>query len=127
VPAGESKNGFVDSAGHLVIPMIYNSAGNFSEGMAAVSKKSGGRNFFYGYIDRSGKEVIPFSFESADEFSEGLAAVKLNGKWGFIDKEGNVVIPYKYKSVINGFNYKRAKVVLDDDKLITIDKTGKEN
>jgi hypothetical protein len=127
VPAADSKNGYIDSAGNLVIPMLYNNAGNFSEGMAAVSKKTGSRNFIYGYIDRSGKEVIPFLFDGAEEFSEGLAAVKLNGKWGFIDKEGNVVISYKYKSVIRGFNNKRANVVLDNDKLITIDKTGKEN
>ncbi|HNF37394.1 MAG TPA: WG repeat-containing protein, partial [Chitinophagaceae bacterium] len=109
----------------LTIPMIYNSAGYFSEGLAPVSKKMNGRNFAYGFIDKTGKEIIPFEFEIAEEFSEGLAAVKKNGKYGFINKEGKEVIAFKYDGVISGFRNKVAKVMLNGKK-IDISITGKE-
>ena len=65
--------GFVDRQGHVVIEPVYNSADDFSEGLAAVSQPGTG---VYGYIDACGRVVIPFQFEQAREFHDGLAAVR---------------------------------------------------
>ncbi|MBK7505883.1 MAG: WG repeat-containing protein [Bacteroidetes bacterium] len=48
------KFGFLDNSGKEVIPLIYDDAFRFSEGLAIVEK-----NGKSGYIDKTGKEVIP--------------------------------------------------------------------
>jgi hypothetical protein len=91
VPMSDSARlcGYMDRTGKIVIPLQFHSAGDFSEGLAAVSKNSRG-----GYIDKTGKTVIPLQFGSVRNFSEGLAFVNLGpgGKYGYIDKTGKVVI-----------------------------------
>jgi WG containing repeat len=81
--------------GSIVIQPQFESAGPFSEGVAAVQtgKDEGGK---WGYIDKSGGFVINPQFDYAEAFSEGLAAVRSGdektGKWGFIDRSGKFVI-----------------------------------
>ena len=77
--------------GKVVIPLKYDEARSFSEGLAKV--KLNGK---CGYVDKSGNEVVPLKYDYAGIFNEGLAAVKLNGKSGFVDKSGKVVVPLKY-------------------------------
>ena len=74
----------------------YDSAGCFSEGLAAV-----GLDGKYGYINTQGVEVIPCKYDSAGCFSEGLAPIKLDYKWGFINTKGEEVIPCKYDFAIS--------------------------
>ena len=88
----------------------YDSAGNFSEGLAAVKI-----NNKWGFVDSSGKLVIaaqfnPWQAQFNSYFSDGLVAVNLtsaktsgNGGndprstlWGFADKTGKIVIPLKF-------------------------------
>lgn len=88
------KYGFIDEKGNEVIPLKYDLAYPFKDGLAIV--KLDGK---WGYIDKSGNEIIPPKYDRAYSFSEGLAAVELNLKCGFIDKTGTVVIPIKYLSV----------------------------
>ena len=128
------KYGFADGNGNIVIPLKYDDAKDFSEGLASV--KLNGK---WGYIDKSGNEVIPLKYNEADNFSEGLAAVKLDGKrgildrkCGFIDKNGNVVIPFKYDDA-EDFSEGIAIVKLDGkcgilgpSKCGFIDKSGNE-
>jgi len=114
------KYGFkVASTGEIIIPLIYDDAWGFSEGLAKV--KLNGK---WGFIDKTGKEVIPLKYDGADDFSEGLASVKLNDKYGFIDKTGKEVIPLKYDYADN-FREGLASVKLNG-KWGFIDKTGKE-
>lgn len=82
-----SNYGFIDKTGKIVIPAVYDSVEDFSEGLAAV--KLGDK---YGYIDNKGEVVIPFQFMYAGEFHEGMAAVYNGSLWGFIDKNGKYVI-----------------------------------
>ena len=90
--------GYVDKSSHtIIIPCKYESAKDFSEGVAAVQP----RYSRWGFIDTTGQVVIPFNFRRAGSFSEGLAAVKVKGKWGFIDKAGKEVVPFNYKDVGN--------------------------
>ena len=116
------KFGFADETGKVVIPCQWESAGSFSEGLAAVKddKKK------WGFIDKTGTVMIPFQWdEVAYFFSEGLAPVKDDkDKWGFIDKTGILIIPCQWKTAAPFLN--GVAVVLDADwKWWFIDKTGK--
>jgi hypothetical protein len=98
------KYGYKDATGKVVIEPSYYSAGEFSEGLAAVSVLTGetvtsGNWIKYGYIDETGKEIISLQFQGAERFREGLAAVKLKNKWGFINKSGKVIITPEYDYV----------------------------
>jgi len=129
------KYGFIDQTGKEVIPIQYDTAGDFSEGLAMVGVKNGRGTSTYigfeydfdcGFIDKTGKEVIPLQYSSAESFSEGLAAVQgENGKWGYIDQTGKVVIPFKYGGA-EPFSEGLAAVKDENGKWGFIDKTGKE-
>ncbi len=99
---GELKRGFIDKSGKIVIPLEYDYAYSFSEGLAAVAEYNG-KKLKYGYIDQDGEVSIPFEYDLALPFSDGLAAVakENNGdwKWGFISKSGKVVVSLKYDNV----------------------------
>jgi hypothetical protein len=88
--------------GSVVIQPQFESAGPFSEGLAAVQtgKTEDGK---WGYIDKSGKFVIDPQFDYAEGFSEGLAAVRSgddkSGKWGFIDRSGKYAITPQWDHV----------------------------
>ena len=95
----------------------YDAAGDFADGLAAVSL--GGK---WGYVGKSGSSVIPFKFEQAGIFVDGLARVKLYDKWGFIDKNGATVVPFKY-AMASDFSDGLAKVNFGGETGY-IDKTG---
>jgi len=103
----EYRYGFIDGTGKVVIPVIYNRAGEFSEGLCFV--ELGDRKI---YIDPSGKEVLDMSeYITAGQFEHGLATVRrqVNTEsdgtithsflMGLIDKSGNEVIPCEYADV----------------------------
>lgn len=103
--------------GEWVIKPRFDAAGDFADGLAAVSL--GGK---WGYVGKSGSSVIPFKFEQAGVFVDGLAKVKLYDKWGFIDKNGSTVIPFKY-AMASDFSDGLAKVNFGGETGY-IDKTG---
>lgn len=111
--------GFADRSNKIVIPIKYNNAGDFKEGLVWVKL-----NEKYGFINKQGKTVIPFKYDDAWDFSEGLALVKLNDKWGFIDRADKEVIAIKY-DVARKFSEGLA-LVKSNGKYGFIDKTGKE-
>lgn len=81
------KTGFIDGCGNVVIKPIYDSALEFSEGLARVEKDGK-----YGYIDKSGKVVIDFYLDYAGFFYNGLAAAEIHGDNAekfYIDKDNN--------------------------------------
>jgi len=71
--------GFIDK----IIPLTYNKAGIFSEGLARVNV-----NKKWGYVDTAGNEVIAPKYERARVFINGYAKVRLARKWLIIDREG---------------------------------------
>lgn len=112
------KIGFVNQSGKVIVPLVYDDAKNFSEGLCVVTKdrKSG-------FVDKNGKTVIPLVYDNAESFSEGLAAVSKNGKSGFIDTKGKVVSPLRYDSV---GNFKDGLVMIEqNEKEGVINKQGK--
>ncbi|MDO4700882.1 MAG: WG repeat-containing protein [Moraxella sp.] len=84
------KYGFVNKDGKVIIPLQYDGASDFSEGVAAVKK-----NGKYGYIDKNGKAVIAFQYDYAGGFQNGQAQVGArDGKtpyYFYIDKAGKVL------------------------------------
>lgn len=77
--------GFIDGCGRVVIEPVYDSALEFSEGLARVEK-----NGKFGFIDKSGKVVIDFYLDFAWFFHEGKALAEIHGdkeKKFYIDKD----------------------------------------
>jgi hypothetical protein len=95
-----SKWGFIDRSGKVVIPARYSRVTEFSEGLAAVkvggTHAAGGK---WGFADRSGAEVIAPQFDWAYPFREGFGPVKVGEKWGFLDRAGKLVVPARFEGV----------------------------
>jgi len=92
----DDKFGFIDRTGKVVIPLQFDSANDFNEGLALVT--SNRKKMF---IDATGKTIITPQFDIVDNFSEGLAPVNIGqkripnlglisdpGKWGYLDRTG---------------------------------------
>ncbi|CAL2105653.1 hypothetical protein T190115A13A_170076 [Tenacibaculum sp. 190524A02b] len=87
--SNKGKFGFVDvNTDKFIINPIYNTANDFIDGLALVSK-----NGKYGFIDKKGKEVIPLKYNYALPFHNGLSAVTLNRKTGYINKKNEIIVP----------------------------------
>jgi hypothetical protein len=119
--------GYVDKNGVEVIPLKFNGASYFSEGLAWVfidNKR--------GYIDTSGELVIPAIYDANGRrgyahFKNGTVIVSKEGVFGMIDKTGKDVIPFEYQRLKlqknglilaqndnkYGFINKRGKTVID--------------
>lgn len=133
---------FIDKAGKEIIPGKYDTASNFSEGLAMVGVWDGttqyipeaglfNYNFNCGFIDKTGKEVIPLQYSGAQDFSEGLAAVCVGNdiatwEWGFIDQTGKMVIPFRPYTLVSNFSEGLVAVMDQNGKWGFIDKSGKE-
>lgn len=86
--------GFVNKSYKIVVPLKYDQAFEFSEGLASVAKCNEAKDRkLWGYIDKTGRVVIPLRFSSAYSFSDGIAWVEdANTKlWFFIDKTGKAL------------------------------------
>jgi len=92
----DKKWGYIDKTGRIIIPFKFDSADEFSEGLAAVSIKEKS-----GYIDETGKFVISPPSLSGFPFSDGMALVVIREfekdhlhmhKLGYINRSGKVVI-----------------------------------
>ena len=114
--------GYINKAGVPVIPLKFDSVGNFSEGLAHVrqcrsnhdyvtcavsgllpSFLSGSLSIKFGYINKTGNFEIRLDPKQLDKnpvqlirnFSEGLAPVKVGDLWGYIDKNPYITPPKK--------------------------------
>lgn len=121
----DSKWGFMNEQGKLVIPYMYEAADDFSEGIA-TAKKDGK----VGYIDKTNKVVIPFTFTGAIPFSGGVAMVVMqtgptSGKFWMIDKTGAQVSPQTYDG-IHFLSDERYGITMKDKKYGLLYRNGKE-
>ena len=112
-----SLKGFVDTDGKEVIPLQFQGAGEFSEGLVSVLIE--GR---WGFIDKMGQIAIQPQFNGADSFKEGLAIVKIEDKYGYVNKEGRIVADPIFTDA-QSFNEGLARVELNG-KVGFIDKQG---
>ncbi|HHX92242.1 MAG TPA: WG repeat-containing protein [Clostridiales bacterium] len=113
----DDKYGFIDTTGKEVIPLKFDEAMSFQDGMAAVYQYQGRADGYtynkIGYIDKTGKQVIPYKYGGenmynnlmlcykdgltcfveylgAKGFSKGLV---LYAPVGVMDKAGKAIIP----------------------------------
>lgn len=105
----KGKWGYMDRFGKLQIPVQWDNASSFSEGLAAVEL-----NGMWGYIDTSGKIVIPLQFGYAHDFHEGIAVVQdiETKKKGYINNSGDIVVPLEYDNAFT-FTDGFGKVMMD--------------
>lgn len=80
------KWGYLDDQANVALPLKYDYAWDFTQGLAAVEV-----NGKFGYIDKQGDWVIERQFEHARPFKKGMAHVILNGENVSIDTTGKVV------------------------------------
>jgi hypothetical protein len=118
------KWGFVDKTFTWAIPARYDSAEEFSEGLAPV--QMGGR---WGYIDKTGSEVVSPKYHLAWPLSDGLGRVQIDiatreesmtmerprpvyrHQVGFVDRNGKEVIRPQFEWATN-FQQDRAFAIL---------------
>lgn len=126
------KTGFINTDGKIVIPISFDGANDFSEGLAAVSKRiPNNSNGFstgtrkYGYINEKGKLVIDYLYDGANDFKNGLAQVSIGDpymqQFVFIpvDKDGNESMT-RQEELGLGMNLidKQGKLQLDKNQLM---------
>jgi hypothetical protein len=150
---GGDKFGFIDKTGKMVVPMKYDFAWGFVDGLARVRKNGidgcfidnrgneiiscdydiEDREFHdgliriltnrWGFLRRDGKVIVAPKFYDASEFSEGLARVEIGGKMGYIDTEGKYAIKPKFLNKALDFKEGLA-AVKEKEKWGFIDKAG---
>lgn len=109
LPNTDGKYGYINNKGKMIIPYQFDAARSFSEGLAAIYKKSEsiGQPVFAGYINSTGNIVISsanlFSNKDIDanpnidanEFREGLALIENRNKkyeCNYINKKGKIAL-----------------------------------
>ena len=90
-----TRMGFMDSKGQIVIEPKYIACSDFKNGIANVIRPDG----TYGIIDKSGREIWYPGYEKV-YFKGDLGIAGKGGKWGFINKKGKVVIPLQFASAM---------------------------
>lgn len=119
----DTKMGFIDGCGRVIIEPVYDSALEFSEGFSRV-----GKNGKFGFIDKAGKVVIDFYLDFTWFFSEGLAVAEINSsdkKAFYIDKLNNHYFESRFNQVSSfskGFAFAENGAVLIDKKGKIIEK-----
>lgn len=78
-----SKLGFVDKQGRLVISFQFSDGTDFKDGLAGVLQ-----NNMCGYIDTKGKLVIPLKYDQVTTFRDGWGSVKRNGAFTYVSSDG---------------------------------------
>lgn len=123
------KYGYVNKSNKLVIPLKYEDANNFNEGMANVRIGQ-----LWGYINTSGKEVVPLKYDFALEFKNGFGIVGIADKGsGCINKNGKLIIPCIYEAIYYFYDNKnhcdsKSRIVYAqlNDKYYVFDETGRD-
>lgn len=117
----DGKYGYFNREGEMVIPCQWETASNFHNGTAVVTR--GGLEYC---IDVNGR--ILFCYESligcenSGNFSEGLMRVRFGGLQGFMNQQGEMVIPCEWTTA-DDFREGVARVK-NGDGWGVIDRTG---
>jgi len=85
---------FIDKDMNVVVPVMFDAAGDFSEGLARVQVDNK-----WGYINKKGNTAIEPQFSLCYEFTNGYAQASKKGKWGIINKKGEWAVIPQYQSI----------------------------
>jgi hypothetical protein len=89
------KWGYIDRNGSVRIPLRFDWASAFREGLAVVEVDAK-----YGFIDSNGIAVMQPTFYDAFPFSEGLAGACAGEHCGFVDHSGKFVVSPQFGTKI---------------------------
>lgn len=102
---------YINSDGKMILTTDFDTIGDFSEGLAIVSKNFetfGDIDGVYGpiddirsgAIDKTGKLVIPLSkYRFIGNFNDGIAIIVLNNKYGLMNAKGELVVTPQYEYI----------------------------
>lgn len=111
-----TKWGFADMTGKLVIPAKYDRVVKF-QGPCTIVKQNGRS----GLINSTGKVVLPLVYDNImyTHWEQKLWFILITGeKQGLADQTGKLVLPVKYKEVVLEFD--RGYAVTEDDTQVEI-------
>lgn len=126
VKGKDQKWGYSDGAGKVVIKTQFDSAKDFSEGVAAVNM-----NGKWGFTDSAGNILVKPEYDRVHDFHNGYAAVGSGTKFGYVDNTGKVVLKLQYLydneflTDLYDFKNESSFVKLGVNKYRLIDKAGK--
>lgn len=110
------KDGVIDTAGNVIVPLEYDSISDFNEGLARVSKGLGKD----GFIDKTGNVVVPLEYSLVRNFNEGLAAVRTgmrpDCKWGILELTSEKASPPSTEIEPEGTNFIASEWAQDEIK-----------
>ncbi|MFN8577595.1 MAG: WG repeat-containing protein [Candidatus Sericytochromatia bacterium] len=89
-----SRYGFVDINGNLVIPDMYEDVKDFSDGLAGVKTPNK-----WGFIDKNWNVIIKPQYDYVSNFKNGYSIFRLRGKYGVIDTKGKIIIEPIYDNI----------------------------
>ncbi len=113
----DSKYGYINKNGDVVIEPQFDSALPFENGIAVVSVN--GKDVLIN--DRA--EIIA-EYDKISGFCNGLSVIQLNGKYGYINTSGEIVIIPEYTKA-NAFLSDGIATVSKDNENLVVDKEGK--
>lgn len=80
------KYGYMDELGNIKIPLEYDFAENFSNGLAIVAAEHG-----YGVIDKENYQILPLKYDTVQIFGDKIYVTE-DGKYGLFSIKDNELI-----------------------------------
>lgn len=85
------KYGFIDTTGEMILPLTYNGAFRFNQGLAPVRKGDK-----WALMNKTGELVTDFNYDQLYFAGENRYAFRQNKRWGLLDLNGREIIPATY-------------------------------
>jgi hypothetical protein len=92
----DHKYGYINTKGEFIVPLFYESAEDFDQGVAVVGYSEDDEFPLQGMINVDGELITPMVYEQFGQISENFRSVLLEGKVGFVDLKGKLRIPLKF-------------------------------
>ena len=97
----ESKWGFVDKNGGIIVSPQFSQTLYMTENLCAVRNSENK----WGFINSEGKLVITHQFDEVSNFQNGFATVKFGDKCGIINREGKYVVNPQFEDLFHDGKY----------------------
>ncbi len=114
---GDSLYGFINEDGEEVIPVEFDDANSFSEGLAAACEDGE-----WGFIDTDGEWVIEPNFDDVSFFDNGMCKAVSGSRQGFIDEDGDWI--FKARFSVDSYFYDGLCIAQEDGEWGYINEDG---